>query len=547
MATENEAKERTGGQLLASALGAHGVDTVFGIPGTHNLGIFSAMPGNGITNVTTRHEQGAGYAADGYARSTGRVGVVITTTGPGATNAATALGQAYSDSVPVLLIAPGVPTNHPSDGDGLLHEQRDQKGTLAGVVAQSHRVQSVAEIPTAVARAFARMRTGRPRPEYLEIPLDLIDETAVAADVAPLPTSQATVPVPEDIQRAAKTLTDASAVTIVVGGGAAEASDEVRTIAERLGAPTVSSTNGKGTLPEDHPLALGAGMQIDVFPELIESSDVLLAIGTEFASADWFGRYPQFPADIVRVDIDPTGIFTNITPSHPLLGDAKATLRLLIDALGDGAVVAESAEATQRKNSFVRAQEEAASAWMDSFATLNDTIPDDTIIAADNAMSAYNGAVPAIRLKRSRTFLFPTGFGTLGYGLPAGIGAKIASPERPVIVIQGDGGFMFVAGELAAAAQQKLALPVVVYDNSGYGEIRNEMADRGEPEHSVALPSPDFVGLATSMGCYGVRLGDPKLLGETVAEALAADRPTVIHVKEHSRAAEGLRAVLEQN
>ncbi|MFF0945356.1 thiamine pyrophosphate-binding protein [Kocuria sp. CPCC 205300] len=541
MNTTGQPQERTGGELLMAALAAHGVDTVFGIPGTHNLGIFAAMGGHGIRNVTTRHEQGAGYAADGYARSSGRVGVVVTTTGPGATNAATALGQAYSDSVPVLLIAPGVPRDHPSDGDGLLHEQVDQRGTLAGVVRQSHRVQSLAEIPTAVARAFARMGHGRARPEYLEIPLDLIDERGAVPDVAPLPPAAPGVPAEAEIGSAARALAGAERILIIAGGGAAGAAEQVAAVAEHLGAPVITSTNGKGTLPEDHPLALGAGMQIEAFPELVESVDTVLAIGTELASADWFGRYPQFPRTVVRIDADPTGLLTNVAPSHPLLGDAAETLRLLLEALPEKDRAADPRAGAELKKRFVQAQENSAETWMESFRSLNEVLPDDAVIAADNAMSAYNGAVPAVRLCRPRSFLFPTGFGTLGYGLPAGIGAKLAAPETPVVVLQGDGGLMFVISELAAAAEARLALPVIVYDNGGYGEIRNEMADRGDPVHSVALSSPDFPAMAKAMGCHGVHLNEPGELGQTVLQALEADRPTVIHVIEHSRAATGMR------
>ncbi|GAA3708120.1 5-guanidino-2-oxopentanoate decarboxylase [Zhihengliuella alba] len=542
MNTNDQPQERSGGQLLMAALSAHGVDTVFGIPGTHNLGIFAAMDDHGIRNVTTRHEQGAGYAADGYARSSGRVGVVVTTTGPGATNAATALGQAYSDSVPVLLIAPGVPTDHPSDGDGLLHEQVDQRATLAGVVRQSHRVQSLAEIPTAVARAFARMGHGRARPEYLEIPLDLIDAQGNVADVAPLAPAAPVVPAEAQIKSAAEALSGAEKLLIIAGGGAANAGDQVAAVAEYFDAPVITSTNGKGTLPEDHPLALGAGMQIDAFPGLVESVDAVLAIGTELASADWFGRYPDFPATFVRIDVDPTGLLTNVAPSHALLGDSAETLRLLLEALPAREGASEPRSQTELKERFSQAQEASAEAWMESFRSLNEVLPAETVIAADNAMSAYNGAVPAIRLHRSRSFLFPTGFGTLGYGLPAGIGAKVASPETPVVVLQGDGGMMFVIGELAAAAEAGLGLPVIIYDNGGYGEIRNEMDDRGDRVHSVALRSPDFPAMAEAMGCHGVHLSDPTELGRTVLQALEADRPTVIHVIEHSRAAAGMRS-----
>ena len=546
MTQSTTTEPRTGGELLIAALAQHGVDTVFGIPGTHNLPIFAAMPGNGIRNVTTRHEQGAGYAADGYARSTGRVGVVITTTGPAAVNAATALGQAYSDSVPILVIAPGMPTGHPSHGNGLLHEFRDQRGTMAGVVEDSHRVESLAEIPVAVAQAFARMSRGRRRAEYLEVPLDLLLDSAVVADVPPVPLGEPERPAQAPVDAAAAALVDAGRVVVVAGGGAQGAGDELAAVAERLGAPVITTTNGKGALREDHPLAFGAGMQVQALVDLVEGADALLAVGTEFSSADWFGSYPELEGrPIVRIDIDPAALFANVVPSHPIVGDATTTLARLLEALetaGCRENAAPDPALAEMKARVTQAQQECAATWQVALASLDAALPDDAVIAADNAMVAYNGAVPMLRPRRERAMMFPTGAGTLGYGLPAGIGAKLASPETAVVVLQGDGGMMFVVAELATAAQCGLALPVLVFDNGGYGEIRNEMDDRDDPIHSVALDAPDFAALAESVGCRGVKLERPEDLGQLVLDALDADRPTVIHIIEESRASRGLRA-----
>lgn len=532
---------QSGGQALAAALKAHGVSTVFGIPGTHNLGFFVALADAGIRNITTRHEQGAGYAADGYARSSNEVGVFITTTGPGATNGVTALGQAFSDSVPVLLIAPGMPTGHPSFGNGLLHEQRNQRATFEGVVEHAHRVESVEEIPGAIAQAFARMTSGRPRPEYLEIPLDLIDATAEVLDIAPLPSSQPVTPRAEEIDAAAQVLAQAKNPVIVAGGGAGNASAELLTIAEKLGAPVLTSTNGKGVIPEDHRLALGSGVQLAPFVELVGNSDALLVVGSELADADWFLNYPTFPDTVIRIDIDPSALVVNTMPSHPLLGDSAATLHLLADAIGEHSPAWSEDEIAELKAAASKAQVESASVWIESLASINEVLPDNAIIAADNTTAAYNGTTPSLCLKRAKSNLFPTGFGTLGYGLPAGIGAKLANPDAAVIVIQGDGGIMFVVGELAAAAQAGLALPVIVYDNGGYGEIHNNFVDRGDEPQAVALPTPDFAALAESVGCIGVKLDNPADAGEAVRTALQADRPTVIQITEESRAARGLQ------
>ncbi len=245
----------TGGQALVAALAAHGVDTVFGIPGTHNLEIYRHLPTYGVRHVGTRHEQGAGYAADGYARSSGRPGVAVVTSGPALLNAAAAVGQAYSDSVPVLVVSPGLPLRHPALGNGILHEMRDQGAALRAVAGTSIRPTSVGEIPVAVAQAFTTLTAGRPRPAHLEIPLDVLAETDDVT-VAPAVPRARSMPDPAQVAAAARLLAGSSRPVVVAGGGSRRASGSLRELAEWLGAPVVTTANGKGVLDEDHPLAL---------------------------------------------------------------------------------------------------------------------------------------------------------------------------------------------------------------------------------------------------------------------------------------------------
>ncbi|BBX33726.1 hypothetical protein MMAGJ_30080 [Mycolicibacterium mageritense] len=323
---------RSGGQALVDALVAHGVDTVFGIPGTHNLAAFAALAASPIRTVLTRHEQGAGYAADGYARVAGRPGVCLTTTGPAILNALAAAAQAWSDSVPVLFISPGMSTGHPGRGNGLLHEVKDQHAAVEAVVAYSHRVGSVAEIPLAVTYAFSAMTTGRPRPVHIEIPLDLLDaeaEVHIVAPVAPRPVEPDTAALAD----AAARLAVAAEPVLIVGGGAKGAATQVRTVAEHLDAPVLMTANGKGVLDEAHPLAVGSGVHHPAARALLVSADAVLAIGTELAPSDfWYG-----PVDLgdklIRVDVDAAAMVTNADPAVRLLGDASATLALLAGAL----------------------------------------------------------------------------------------------------------------------------------------------------------------------------------------------------------------------
>lgn len=531
--TRTNTRSMTGGEALVASLAVHGVEVAFGIPGTHNLEIYKHLAAHGVRHVNTRHEQGAGYAADGYARTTGRVGVAVVTSGPALLNAAAAVGQAYSDSIPVLVVSPGLPLRHPAAGNGLLHETRDQGAALAAVAAASLRPTSVAEIPTAVAQAFAIMTSGRPRPVHLEVPLDVLEETADIDIVAPLVTAAPAAPA-ASIDAAADLLSAATAPVLLVGGGARGAADQVRAFAERLGALVVTTTNGKGVLPEDHPLALGAGIHLPAVRALVEEADVVVAVGTELAPADlWYGPLPV-AGKLVRIDIDPVGMVTNAAPAVAVLGDAAVALDGILAALGAGAGSRPDAS-SWRERKAKDAQAEGAE-WLEVVAAIGAAVPREVVMATDNAMACYFGTLANLATYSPASYLFPTGYGTLGYGLPAGIGAKVGNPDRPVVAMLGDGGVMFTVAELATAAELAIALPVIVVDNSGYGEIRNEMAERGDPIHAVTFPSPDFAALGRAVGCLGVtvdlgRDGTPSDLTEAVRAALVAGRPTVIHVR----------------
>ncbi|MGW7434081.1 thiamine pyrophosphate-binding protein [Streptomyces sp. NPDC054861] len=524
----------TGGEALVHALDLHGARTVFGIPGTHNLPVYAALARHGIRHVTPRHEQGGAFAADGWARVTGRPGVCLTTTGPAVLNAASAAAQSYSDSIPVLLVSPGLPLRHPGRGNGHLHEVKDQRAALDAVVAYSHRVTSVEEIPLAVAQAYAAMATGRPRPVHLEIPLDLLDERAPAPVVPPVPVPPA-VPGTEQATAAAHVLGTALRPVILAGGGCAGAAPELRELAERLGAPVVTTANGKGTLDDDHPLAIGAGLHHEAVRTLVAEADAVLAVGTELAPSDlWNGPF-DIRGPLVRVDIDAQSAVTNARPDVIVLGDAALALRALADRLPPGppadAGPAHTRAAAARAAFTAQARAEGAG-HLGLTARLATALGRDGHLAGDSAMACYYGALSNLPAHRPRSFLYPSGLGTLGYGLPAAIGAKLARPDAPVIALHGDGGIMFTVQELAAAAQLRLPLPVVVSDNGGYGEIRNEMADRADPVHAVDLPRPDFAAIATGMGCHGVRADTPDELGPLLEAALHSDRPTLIHLIE---------------
>ncbi len=521
----------TGGEALIAALHAHGAGPVFGVPGTHNLPVYAALARYSIRHVLPRHEQGAGFAADGWARASGRPGVCLTTTGPALLNAATAAAQAYSDSVPMLLVSPGLPLRHPGRGHGYLHEVKDQHAALGAVVGYSHRVASVAEIPLAVAQAYAAMTAGRPRPVHLEIPADLLDERGPAEIISPIPVPPA-APASAPVAAAADALAAAARPVIIAGGGCSAAAGELRELAERAGAPVVTTANGKGCLREDHPLAIGAGLHHPAVRRLAADADVVCAIGTELAPSDLWSGPLDIPGTLVRIDIDPAAAVTNARPDVAVVADAALALRMIIARLPARGTSSGAARAARARGCFQADARTEGARYLGLTDALAQALGTDGILAGDSTMACYYGALSNLPAYHPRSLLYPAGLGTLGYGLPAAIGAKLACPDVPVIALHGDGGVMFTVAELSTAAQLRLPLPVIVVDNGGYGEIRNEMAARGDPVHAVDLRQPDFTGLAVSLGCRGLRVSRPGELSRALAAALTEDRPTLVHLPE---------------
>ncbi|POX55105.1 acetolactate synthase [Streptomyces sp. Ru71] len=532
------APSRTGGETLVRALAAHGVTQAFGIPGTHNLEIYRHLAAHGIDQLNPRHEQGAGYAADAYARLTGTPGVAITTTGPALLNIAAAVGQAYSDSVPLLVVSPGMPLRHPRQSIGLLHEMRSQTEALRGVAAVSHRVSSVEEIGAAVARAFTLFRTRRPRPVHIEVPLDLLTTEGPARPVVTAPPAGPARADADALTAAARTLRSAARPAIVLGGGARGAAAECLRLAEEFGAPVVTTANGKGIVAETHPLSLGVCLHTAAVRRWLGERDVILAVGTELAESDLWDAPPALGGTLIRVDLDPAQMYTSLPADIPLVGDARATLRALLAACADGRGSAGADPGgTHRALAALRVERDAethgsAAHLLPYLAAIRAVLPEDTVLTSDSAQCCYYGAIPHLPVGPRGRYLHPTGFGTLGYALPAAIGAKTAEPGRPVVALSGDGGLQFCVQELATAVQLRLPLPVVVFDNGGYGEIRDEMLARGDRPVAVDLSPVDLPALARAYGGHGVRADSPDALADALRQALVTAGPTLITVPE---------------
>jgi thiamine pyrophosphate-dependent acetolactate synthase large subunit-like protein len=521
------ADHRNGGAAVVETLAAHGVDTVFGIPGTHNLELYRHFRAAGIRPVTPRHEQGAGYAAEAYARVSGRPGVVVTTSGPGLTNAMTAAATAHAESQPVLVLSPGVPTGTEGADLGLLHEVKDASGAMQRLVRWSRRVRNAEEAAAAVTDAFTSFAGGRPRPVHVEVPVDVLEQawTGTAHTAEPV---DAPAPDPDAVRRAAELLAGARRPLVVAGGGAVDAAAELTALAEALGAPVATTVNGKGVVAEDHPLSVGASVRLRTLQQEAAASDVLLVVGSELGDSDlWAGRIRA--RAVVRVDVEAGQLHKNCPATVAVHADAAEAVRALSAALPAG--VRDGAPRAADLRAACRGEARAdAGVHEEVNAAVRAALPADSVLAGDSSQVTYFGSVHFFDLPAPRRFCYTPGYATLGYGLPAAVGAALARPGHPVAVLVGDGALMFSVQELATLTELGLPVPVVVVDNGGYREIRDQQAARGIPPTAVDLPTPDLAAVATAMGAHGVRTADPAALTALVADALSADRPTLVHL-----------------
>lgn len=547
-------EHQNGGAALVAALERNGVDAVFGIPGVHNLEIYRHLAASSIRHVAVRHEQGGGYAADGYARASGRPGVCLTTSGPGATNACSAAATAYADSIPVLLCSPGPPIGLEGLDLGLLHEVKDQGAHFESLVTASVRPSSPEQIGEVVDEVFAGWARARRRPVHLELPIDVIEAdwrpTEATGDRAGAggprgaevdrlraifeSTGAGTVGgAGIALERAVSALADSDRTLLVLGGGARNVGEGARRLAERLGALVITTVNGKGVLPERHPLSLGASIRLPGTRTLFRSADAVVVIGSELGDSDLWGEPILTNGDVIRIDIDPHQLNKNLGATVGVRMDASEAIDALLSLLGDTAADSESSWAKTAegiRQSLVKEALVDGAPYEAVNRELSAALPDETIVAGDSAQVSYLGTAHFWPMARGGQFLYPTGYSTLGYGLPAAIGSKLACPDIPAIALVGDGGFLFSAQELLTAVEERLSLPVVIVDNHGYAEIRQGMEKRGIPPIAVDRPPVDFVALARAFGCYGFAARSLDELCVRVIEALTAEGPTVISI-----------------
>lgn len=549
---------KTCGELLVELLEYYGVDTVFGIPGVHTVELYRGLPNTNIQHITPRHEQGAGFMADGYARASGKIGVCFIITGPGMTNILTAMAQAAADSIPMLVISSVNEVSATGSGEGHLHELEDQQG-LVKHVAVSKTVWTPESLPKVLAESFAVFSGARPKPVHLQIPIDVITAEANHIQLPTKAYQPISRPYPDShlLQQASELILQANKPVILYGGGCVDVDDTAQQLAELIDAPTCITINAKGLLPPAHPLSLGSNQSLSAVREFIKTADVVIAIGTELGETDYdvvFDGGFDIQGKLIRVDCDARQLHRPFVADIAILGDAQMAISRLYELLEASVSTPINRNAAATVASLNQSTiNELPDAYLGANAVLQcirDTL-DDVIIVGDSTQPVYAGNHGFEAKTTRRWFNSSTGYGTLGYALPAAIGAKIGAKvaarlgaktgakigaknkdDLPVVCVTGDGGIQFTLAELICAAELALPLIILIWNNQGYGEIRRYMQERGLPEIGVNIKTPNFDLLAQGFGAKYRDIRSQAQLIEALTVDTNATQPVIYEIDE---------------
>lgn len=514
---------KTVGEALIAHLERRGVDTIFGIPGVHTVVMYRGLSDSPIRHVTPRHEQSAGFMADGYARATGKPGVCLLITGPGVTNAITPMAQARADSIPMLVISGVNRVATHGHEEGFLHELPNQQAMMREVALWSHTLHRAEDLDRVLTRAFATMTSARPGPVHIEVPLDVMKTLVDVPDAVPALPAPA-CPDAHAIAQAAEALSTAQNPLILAGGGAVGAAAGITALAERLDAPVITTTNARGLL-SGHPLEICASPSLASVRNVMAEADVVLAIGTQFGRTDYDmyedGKAPALRY-LIRIDSDAAQVGRVRSPDLPIVADAARAVADLLQATaltkrpGNAATLAQKArQATLAEVGETYAQQIAM------LHMICDAI-DGVRIVGDSTQAIYAGNLMCDMTAPRRWFNAATGYGALGYGAPAAIGAALGTPDIPVLCLTGDGGLQFVLSELGTAVDERAAVIFLVWNNNGYQEIERFMRDNSITPVGVKPSAPDFVRVAQAYGMPAERIEGPAALGPALARAKAA-------------------------
>jgi acetolactate synthase-1/2/3 large subunit len=516
----------TGGEALAKQLAREGVRVVFGLPGVQLYGAIAGLRDEAsIRFITARHEQATTYMADGYARAGGGIGAALVVPGPGLLNAAAGLSTAYSASSPVLMIAGQVPRRNIGRDVGVLHEVNDQMEAMAGVTKWRRRVLEVGDVAGAVRAAVRQLKSGRPRPVHIEIPPDVLEEEGEVTLLPPAEGDRAAAPEPV-IGKAVEMLLAAQRPVIYAGGGAvlSGAHEALGAIAEHLQAGIVTTAEGKGVVNETSDLSLGAALwPKNALRRYLDGADVVLVVGSRLAIA---GLRPD--QQVVQVDVDPDEIGRNHGLTFGVVGDARLTLERMLERLRASAP--RPSRKTERE--AVRA-EIAALDTQEPNAPITKSLraatPEDAIVIAGMTQIGYYSR-PFWPVYRPRTYLTSSYSGNLGFEYPTALGAKVACPDRAVIAICGDGGFMYNAQEMSTAVKYGINVVAVVFNDEAFGNVSRDLDEAWGGTFAAELKNPDFMKLADAYGVVGMRAEKPTDVGDLVRKALSLQRPVLVEV-----------------
>ena len=518
------------GAQISHMLKARGVDTIFGIPGVHNQEMYRGIEEAGITHVLARHEQGAGFMADGYARASGRPGVAYVITGPGLCNIMTPMGQAYSDSVPLLVISSCL--DEVAARKGQLHQMKDQETAAACVCDWSHEAKTPDATYHLIDRAFVEFNSNRPRPKHIQVPIKALEAAAPAA-LAPkdLPLSLLDCPsmrraVADEINRAKRPL-------FVFGGGSKNLANnnEAIEIVDKTAAACFTTYAGRGVVPDEYPLHFGATLARPDSADIIASADLVIAVGTELAEVDLWRDLLGDVARMIRIDLDASQLADAGRADIKVQANAEAFLPALLPEIENrqgksGWSADEVATARARWRAETDTERPGIVPICDA---LHAGLPEDVMVFSDMTQFAYV-AKEVWPMRHPGHWHHPYGFGTLGYALPAAIGGAVARKGQPTLAIAGDYGFQYTLPELGTAVELGLALPILLWDNTKLKEIEDSMVRAQIAPNAVSAQNPDFGALAQAYGAYTERPKTLEGLVKAVNAGFQADRPTLIHV-----------------
>jgi acetolactate synthase I/II/III large subunit len=517
---------QTGGDAIVDSLLRHGIDTIFGLPGVQVYGLFDAFARNKnrLRLINARHEQTTAYMALGYAYSTGKPAVYTVVPGPGVMNTTAALVTAWGLNAPVLCLTGQVPGPLIGKGRGQLHEMPDQLATLRSMVKWADRIEHPTQAPHLIARAFQEMQSGRQGPVAIEVPWEQFSASAEVTPQDPLPRALVPVPDPEKIDALAALINKAKAPMMWVGSGALHAAPEILALAERIGCPVLSYRTGKGVVDDRHPLALNVAAGYKLWP----TTDLLIGFGTRLDTP--LSRWPHQPVGlkVARIDIDPAEM-RRLKVDIGIVTDSAVAARVLVGQIT-------SKPDSERLKVIAATKADAVVAvrclqpQMSFIEVLREEMPENAILVDEMTQTAYVSWI-GFPFYSPRS-LVTSGFsGTLGAGFPMALGVKVAHPDRPVVALTGDGGFLFGGTELATAVQHGINLVTVLFNNSAYGNVKRDQKRMYEGRESGAdLRNPDFQMFARSFGVPSWKVTDANGLKIALREALAMKSPTLIEV-----------------